>query len=214
MLFICTTIDNTLDNSFNHNHTQLYNIGNQKNKKMKTKNYKFSLNLIIFQLLFCSLAVCQENSDYNNPKIKIIEDYEEISSFAEILSLKELNNKVVFIDIWVAPCSPCIAEFKHLPELKNRYNNKDVVFLYLARSYGLFRMSKWEKEMQKYNLEGYHIWMTEKLKDTITSELTGIARGYPKFILVNKKGSVAYLNAPRPSSGKELYKLIDELLDE
>ena len=34
------------------------------------------------------------------------------------------------------------------------------------------------------------------------------------FILVNKKGEVANLNAPRPSSGEELYKLIDELLDE
>ena len=170
--------------------------------------------LILITLLFCSLAACQESSDGNDSEIIIIEDYDKISSFAEILSLKEFKNKVIYIDIWVAPCSPCIAEFKHLPELKNRYKNKDVVFLYLARSYGLFRMSKWEKEMQKYNLEGYHIWMTEKLKDTIISELPGITRGYPKFILVNKKGKVAYLNAPRPSSGQGLYKLIDMLLYE
>ena len=181
---------------------------------MDTKIYRFTLNFILIQLLISSLAVCQENSDGMNPEIKIIEGYDEISNFAEILSLKELNNKVVYIDIWVAPCSPCIAEFKHLPELKNRVKNKDVVFLYLGRSYGMFRKAKWEREMQKFNLEGYHIWMTEELKDTIRSELPGIARGYPKYILVNKKGLVAYLNAPRPSSGEELYQLIDELLNE
>jgi thiol-disulfide isomerase/thioredoxin len=181
---------------------------------METKINRFTLILIFTPLLFCSLAACQENSDGKNPEIIIIENYDKISSFAEILSMKEFADKVIYIDIWVAPCSPCIAEFKHLPELKNRYKNKDVVFLYLARSYGLFRMSKWEKEMQKYNLEGYHIWMTEELKDKIISELPGIARGYPRFILINKKGKVAYLNAPKPSSREKLYKLIDELLEE
>lgn len=180
---------------------------------MNIINYKSNLipGLI---LLLCSSIACQVNSDEMNPGIKIFEDYDKFSSFEEILSLKEFKNRVVYIDFWVAPCSPCIAEFKHLPELKNRYKNKDVVFLYLARSYGIFRMSKWEKEMQKYNLEGFHIWMTEEFKDTIISELPGIARGYPKFILVNKKGKVAYLNAPGPSSEGELYELIDMLLDE
>ena len=180
---------------------------------MDTKYYKFTLNFMLLQLLFCSSVACRGSSDEMNPKIKIIEGYDKIEHFAEILALKELANKVVYIDIWVAPCSPCIAEFKHLPELKNRYKDKDVVFLYLGRSYGMLRKSKWEKEMQKFNLEGYHIWMTEELKDTILSELPGISRGYPKYILVNKKGEVAYLNAPRPSSGEVLYKLIDELLD-
>ena len=171
-------------------------------------------SLILIQLLFGILISCHESSDISNPEIKIIENYDKILDFAEILSMKEFENKVIYIDIWVAPCSPCIAEFKHLPKLKSRYKNKDVVFLYLARSYGIFRKSKWEEEMQKYNLEGFHIWMTEELKDTIISdsELTGIARGYPKFILVDKKGDVAHINAPRPSSGNELYKLIDMLL--
>jgi len=181
---------------------------------MDTKIFRFTLILSFIPLLLCFLVACQENTDEINNEILIIEDYDKFSSFAEIISLQEFNNKVIYVDIWVAPCSPCIAEFQHLPELKSRYKNEDVVFLYLARSYGMFRMSKWEKEMHKYNLEGYHIWMTEELKDTIISELTGIDRGYPKFILVDKKGSVAYLNAPRPSSGEELYQHIDLLLDE
>lgn len=181
---------------------------------MEIKTYRFAFILIITPLLFCSIAACQEDFDHNNSEIKIVENYDEIVNFAEILSLKEFENKVIYIDVWVTACKPCVSEFKYLPELKKRYKNKDVVFLYLARSYGLFRISKWEKEMKKYNLEGYHIFMTEKLKDTIMAEITGIPRGYPKFILVNKEGILTDTDATRPSSGKELYKLIDALLDE
>ena len=179
---------------------------------MKTTSYRFFL-LILTQLLASSLVYCQVNENSNNSEIKIIDDYDRFEHFAEILSLREFENKVIYIDIWVTGCSPCIAEFKHLPELKKRYKNKHVVFLYLARSYGLFRISRWKKEMQKEKLEGYHIFMTENLKDTIKAEIPGLSRGYPKFILIDKEGDIAYPAAPRPSSGKELYKLIDKLLD-
>ncbi len=182
---------------------------------MDSGTHKFTLIIIIGSVIFLSFATCQENTDINNPEIKIIENYDTLKNFAEILSLKEFINKVIYIDIWVAPCSPCIAEFKYLPELKNKYKDENLVFLYLARSYGLFRMSKWESEMQKYNLEGYHIYMTEKLKDIIYDEVSGLrGTGLPKFILIDKKGSVAYPVAPRPSSGEELYSLIDQLLNE
>ena len=182
---------------------------------MKTISHRFTLELILIPLLFCTIASCQVNSERSNSEIKIIENYDKIIHFAEILSMKEFENKVIYIDIWGTGCSPCIAESKHLPELKKRYKNKDVVFLYLAKPYGIFRISKWKKEMQKYNLEGYHIYMSEELKNNIKKEVPGIRKvGIPKYILINKNGSVAYPDAPRPSSGDELYKLIDKLLDE
>jgi thiol-disulfide isomerase/thioredoxin len=174
---------------------------------MKTIIHRSTL-LILIPLLFYTIASSQVNSE-----IKIIENYGKITHFAEILSMKEFENKVIYIDIWGTDCSPCIAEFKHLPELKKKYKNKDIVFLYLARSYGLFRISKWKKEMQKYNLEGYHICISKELKDNIMLEVPGIRQvGIPKYILVDKKGNVAYPDAPRPSSGEELHLLIDMLL--
>ncbi|MFH0760807.1 MAG: TlpA disulfide reductase family protein [Bacteroidota bacterium] len=177
----------------------------------QAKLLKLTLNL----LLLCTTASCQVNSDSSNSEIKIIENYDKIVHLSEILTMKEFENKVIYIDIWGTGCSPCIAESKYLPELKKRYKNKDVVFLYLAKPYGLFRISKWKKEIQQYNLEGYHIYMSEELKDNIMMEVPGIRQiGIPKYLLVNKQGKVAYPDAPRPSSEKDLYKLIDQLLDE
>ncbi len=69
------------------------------------------------------------------------------------LNLIQIKNKV--IDNWAAPSSPCFAEFKYLHELRNRFKNNDAVFLLLSRSYGTFRMSEWEKDVQKYYLKGY-----------------------------------------------------------
>ena len=68
------------------------------------------------------------------------------------LNLIQIKNKV--IDNWAAPSSPCFAEFKHPPEIKYRYKNKDAIFL-LSRSYETFRASDWEKDAEKYILKGY-----------------------------------------------------------
>jgi len=68
------------------------------------------------------------------------------------LNLIQIKNKV--IDNWAAPSSPCFAEFKHPPEIKYKYKNKDAIFL-LSRSYGTFRASDWEKDAEKYILKGY-----------------------------------------------------------
>ena len=170
---------------------------------------KFILLIFILLLLY-SAAYSQENS-----KIKIIENYGEFTHLSEILAMEYFQDKVVYIDVWFTGCRPCREESEHLPALKKRYQNKDLVFLYLAKPYGLFRISKWKKEMQEYNLEGYHIYMNKKLEKNIMLEVPGIKQtGVPKYILIDKDGSVAYPDAPRPSSGDELFLLIDMLLGE
>ena len=170
---------------------------------------KFILLIFILLLLY-SAANPQDNS-----KIKIIDNYNEFTHLSEILARKEFENKIVYIDVWFTGCRPCREEFEHLPALKQRYQNKDLVFLYLAKPYGFFRISKWKKEMQEYNLEGYHIYMNKKLEKNLKTDVPGIKQvGIPKYILIDKDGSVAYPDAPRPSSGNELFMLIDMLLGE
>lgn len=170
---------------------------------------KFILLIFILLLLY-SAAYSQDNS-----KIKIIDNYNEFTHLSEILARKEFENKIVYIDVWFTGCRPCREESEHFPALKNRYHNKDLVFLYLAKPYGFFRISKWKKEMQEYDLEGYHIYMNKKLEKNIMLEVPGIKQtGVPKYILIDKDGRVAYPDAPRPSSGDELFLLIDMLLGE
>ncbi|MCK5051034.1 MAG: TlpA family protein disulfide reductase [Candidatus Cloacimonetes bacterium] len=170
---------------------------------------KFIL-LIFISLLFISTASSQDNS-----KIKIIENYDDFTHLSVILARKEFENKVVYVDVWGVGCRPCREESEYLPALKQRYKNKDLVFLYLAIPFGFFRISKWKKEMQEYNLEGYHIYMNKKLEKNLKTDVPGIKQiGIPKYVLIDKDGSIAYPDAPRPSSGNKLYMLIDILLGE
>ena len=182
---------------------------------MKVILHRFTFQLIQIALLICTITSCNVNLDSSNSKITIIENFDKISHLSEIISIKEFKHKVIYIDIWGTGCSPCISEFKNLSELKKRYKDENVVFLYLAKPYGLFPISKWKKEMHTYDLEGFHIYMSKELENNIYIEVPGIRQiGIPKYILVNKKGIVAYPDAPRPSSREELYKCIDMLLED
>lgn len=162
---------------------------------------------------------------------KSIEDYsifgdkENIyKSIDDILELDHLQNKVVYADIWGTHCGPCIREFSNLPELKTRFNNDSVAFLYLCIPYTKKWNKKnaklWEELIVKHDLTGINILISaecyvggfyEKYKDKFTPEdLYTI----PRYLLVNKTGEIVDFKAPRPSSKEELFSAIQVLLDE
>lgn len=48
------------------------------------------------------------------------------------LSLKELEDKVVFLNIWATWCPPCIAEMPDLQHLYDSFNHEDLVYIFLS----------------------------------------------------------------------------------
>jgi thiol-disulfide isomerase/thioredoxin len=145
-------------------------------------------------------------------------------SIDKILEMKELNRKVVYIDLWGTRCPPCLKEFQYSGKLKERFQNDSVTFLYLCSQYQLERDTinekLWEERILKNELKGIHILISnecykngfwEKFKDKYTEE-----RSYqiPTFLLVDKKGVIRNFDAPRPSNGEFLYEKIQALLNE
>jgi len=50
------------------------------------------------------------------------------------LSLRNFENKVLFINYWATWCNPCLAEMPSMAELYNQYKeNNNIVFLYLSK---------------------------------------------------------------------------------
>ena len=50
-------------------------------------------------------------------------------------SLRNFENKVLFINYWATWCNPCLAEMPNMAELYNQYKENDnIVFLYLFYS--------------------------------------------------------------------------------
>lgn len=134
-------------------------------------------------------------------------------TFPEIIS--HHKGKVVLIDLWGTWCGPCKKEFKYSNELKKRFKDEPVDFIYIAFEYNRTEPEKiWKKTANFYNLKGRHILANDALKENIELLYGSPDRKYfPRYILVDKNGKIADLTAANPSSEELLYKQINNLLN-
>lgn len=110
-------------------------------------------------------------------------------------------NKGMYIDVWGTWCGPCIASFPKMKLLQEKFAKDDVIFIYLCV---MSIEDDWIKMVKEKNLIGQHYLLGNSLLDRLNREAQVI--GFPRYILVNKKGKVS-LNAPNPYS-----KIIEETL--
>jgi len=179
-------------------------------------------SLLILVILFGTLYAQSQTS--NKQYSLIIDSANVYPTIDKILELKELKNRVVYVDIWGTRCPPCLKEFQELPALKHRFQNDAVVFLYLCSPYKIERDKPneklWKELVLKNDLKGINILISsecygkgffEKYKEKYSEK-----RRYsiPTYLLVDKKGNIRDFDAPRPSNGDVLYDEIEKLLKE
>jgi len=142
-----------------------------------------------------------------------ISDFENYIRIEDIINLKEFNGKVLYFDIWSTYCGPCIKEFQISKDLKERYKDKKVKFIYLVDARDAPEsLARWDSLINKFALYGYHMRMSNRFYNNI-NEIPGIKFvSKPHYIIVDKTGKVVYPNAERPSSKEKLYSQIDSLL--
>ncbi len=158
-----------------------------------------------------SLKILQP--EHSQDSISIISDFENYQSIEDVINYREFKDKVLYIDIWSLYCGPCIKEFQESKDLKQRYHDKPVIFIYLVDMLNTRENSnRWDSLVNKYKLYGFHLQMSEKFYNNINL-IKGIKFiGKPHYILVDKKGNIVNPNADRPSSKEKLYNQIDALL--
>jgi thiol-disulfide isomerase/thioredoxin len=176
---------------------------------------------ILVIILTSIYSIAQKSSDNY---LIIGDSTNTYKSVDDILRRNEYKNKVVYVDIWGTRCPPCLREFENIPQLKKRFANDSIVFLYLCSPYTL-KWDKnneilWQKIIKEHKLSGMHVLMSaecygkgffEKYRDKYTeSRLYGI----PTYLLVNKKGIIVNFDAPRPSAGEKLFSEIQSLLNQ
>jgi thiol-disulfide isomerase/thioredoxin len=161
--------------------------------RIKMKKYYCLFGFILIN----SLAIGQKSID----DFDIIEDSTNLyQSIDEILEHKVFKNKVVFVDIWGTTCKPCLKEFAYIKDLKDRFKNEPVEYLYACSPNKMTRdkqnISLWKKLIVKYNLEGLNVYMSpqcyeegffEKYSDKYpANEMYAI----PAYLLVNINGEI------------------------
>jgi len=174
-----------------------------------------SLSLLAFTTLPAQPIEGQMPAKSNETEVVIIEDYQNIKSFDELV--KPYKGKVVYVDIWATWCGPCRQEFAYKEELKEYAKGKDIVFLYVSVD-KVSKEEQWKKFINKFEIGGLHVQAHPELKGDLTRNFyAGMKKGrkylsLPTFIIVGKNGKVANADARRPSEGKRLHKQLDRQL--
>jgi peroxiredoxin len=115
--------------------------------------------------------------------------------------LEDFKGKVVVLDLWSSWCDLCRVENTALRKLYRKYkNDKKIAFVGVGV---LDDFDEWEKAVKKDRPAGIQLFD----KDKAVYE-SYIDEHIPRFVVIDKKGNVANFNAPKPSSGDDLEKLI------
>ena len=125
-----------------------------------------------------------------------------VSSLGDTYSLDDYKGKVIYLDLWASWCGPCRAEMPSFKILHERYKNDNrIAFLSIAVHDGI---NEWRKALEEDKPE----WTQLLDKDGIVWK-SYVANTIPKFILIDKQGNIVNFDAPRPSSGEEIEKLLN-----
>lgn len=124
-----------------------------------------------------------------------------------ITSSDYFKDKFIYLDFWATWCKPCVREIPDLVQLENEYHDQNITFISLSVDAD---KPVWKNYVTKRDLVGVQFWLDAKNKK-IYDEAFNITM-IPRFVLIDDKGNIINANAPRPSSGKEIRKLLDKAL--
>jgi thiol-disulfide isomerase/thioredoxin len=124
------------------------------------------------------------------------------SNLGNSYSLEDYKGKVVYLDLWASWCAPCRAETPSFKILISKYKNDNrIAFLSIAVHDGI---NDWKKALEEDKPD----WV-QLLDKEGTVWKSYVANTIPKFILIDKEGKIVNFDAPWPSSGEEIERLLN-----
>ena len=119
------------------------------------------------------------------------------------------KSKLILLDFWASWCAPCRYEMPFSKTLQKKFEGKNIVFIYLSVDENKL---DWKRAVEEENMNGKNSFLFLNgfsapflVKNTIST--------IPRYILINKNGTVISENAPRPST-KDLMMMIQKNLNE
>ena len=116
--------------------------------------------------------------------------------------LAEFKGRYVYIDMWASWCGPCNQEIPYLKELEKTLGNDQVVFVSISIDED---PDAWKAAIKRHNLTGNQFLGNETLATLLK------VQGIPRFLIYDKEGRLLYPEAPRPSSGMTIRRILNSL---
>lgn len=133
-------------------------------------------------------------------------DFTLVDESGKTISLSDFRGKVVYIDFWATWCPPCTYALLKSNDLKQEFEGKDVVFLYISLDSD---MGSWRRFLNRHRPGGVHVFAKGRYKSEVAGDYT--VRGLPAYFLIDKDGNLARIPA-KGSTDPGLVEEINEVL--
>lgn len=124
-----------------------------------------------------------------------------------LVKLSDFKGKLVYMDIWATWCGPCVEEIPNMEKLYQHYKDDPRVLLVSVSVDS--KKNLWEKKLDEDKPQWPQYIVDGALKDKLYNEY--IITGIPRFMMFDSEGRIITINAMRPSNGK-LIPFIEEQL--
>lgn len=122
-------------------------------------------------------------------------DFDFYDKAGKRYTLKNLRGKAIYIDCWATWCGPCCAEIPYMEKLYEHYKkNKKVELISISLD---DNRTKWEKKLKEDKPGWRQFICPDNFKSMLCKNYD--INGIPRFLMIDKKGCIISLDAPRPS---------------
>jgi thiol-disulfide isomerase/thioredoxin len=136
-------------------------------------------------------------------------DAEFYDAEGNISKISDYKGKVLYIDTWATWCGPCKREIPSLKTLEESFHGKNVQFISVSTDKDV---AAWKSFIAREPMTGLQLHQSQEMEKTM-SYLYAV-NSIPRFVLIDEQGKIVSVDAPRPSSGEEIRKLIDGVLND
>ena len=180
------------------------------------KWFKYAVGIGFLALLIFTLKYYLDTSYSGDADTYFLEG--EYTSLDEILGEEAFRGKILYVDLWFSTCGFCRKEFKHLPEVKEYFRDKEqVAFLYISHQTRHPNTRQlWKNAIQELQLHEYHYMMDRDFEKRLWQQLrqkdTSIRGGFPHYLIIDNASGYRNYNAPKPSEAGALRATLEPLL--
>ncbi|MEN9640340.1 MAG: hypothetical protein RLZZ262_2209 [Bacteroidota bacterium] len=121
--------------------------------------------------------------------------------------LSDFKGQVLYIDVWATWCGPCKREIPSLKQLEAEYHGKNVKFISISTDQD---QKAWENFLPKNDMSGLQLHQSLNFDESVSKLY--MVNSIPRFLLIDTKGNIISCDAPRPSSGAAIRKMLDDAL--
>ena len=131
------------------------------------------------------------------------EEIHLVDTLGNTVSFNRFKGYYVYIDLWASWCGPCCREVPYLQQLEKTLQNPKVKFVSISLDSSV---AAWKKKRTALQMTGNQFLESEgKLGEALN------IRGIPHFLIYDPQGKLLHYDAPRPSQGEQLKRLLEKL---